>query len=313
MTVSLVLLAVAAGALALGPRLAAATWTRQAPWLAIVTWQALTVSLVATVVLAGVTLLVPITALADGLGTVVQACAVSIASAYGSSESLLVTLLGITLAGVLPAWVAVCALRVLVRSWRARRDLHRSLALVAEPASSGGLLVLDSASPAAFCVPGRAGRIVITQGALEGLSPSELTGVLAHEEAHLRGRHNLAVVLSEVLVRAFPGVPLFRSAAAETRHLLELLADDAATQRVDRVSLASAIVSLAEMRSPAATLAMAQDGAAFRVSRLLAPADPLAPWHYRLRALGAAGFVVVPLVVAGSPAWAAALGDLCSV
>ncbi|MCA0143834.1 M56 family metallopeptidase [Blastococcus sp. LR1] len=313
MIASLTLLCVAAAIVTMGPRLHAASWTRQAPRLGIFTWQAMTVSAVVTVVLAGVTLLIPMTALAGDLGAIVHACAVSVATAYGSSVFLPGKLLGALLAGVVPAWVTVCGARVLMSSWWSRRQLHRSLSLVTEPDAALGVVVIDATAPAAFCVPGRTGQIVITQGALDCLSPPELEGVLAHELAHLRGRHNAAVALSQILAQAFPRVRLFKVATQETRELIELLADDAAVRRVDRVSLASAIVSLAEMKAPRAAMAMAQDAAALRVSRLLEPGPPMEPWRYRIAASGALAVVVVPLLIAGYPALCAAISDLCNI
>ena len=312
MIASLSLLFVASAILVIGPGLAAASWTQQAPRLAIFTWQALTVSAVATAVLAGVTLLIPITALASDLGAIVRACAVSVATSYGSSAFLPAKLLGVFLAGAVPAWVTICAGRVLVGSWRSRRQLHRSLRLVAEPDTRLGIVILDAADPAAFCVPGRTGQIVVTQGALNCLSASELEGVLAHEMAHLRGRHNLAVALSQILARAFPRIRLFQVATEETRELIELLADDAAVQRVDRVSLASAIVSLAGMRTPTAAMAMAQDAAVLRVSRLLEPGPPMESWRYRVAVFSALAVVVAPLLIAGYPALCAAVSDVCT-
>ena len=313
MIASLSLLWVAAAILVLGPRLAAASWTRQAPRVAIFTWQALTVSAVVTVMLAGLTLLIPITALAGDLGAIVHACAMSIATAYGSSQFLPGKLVGAVLAGALPVWLLLCASRVLVAGWRSRRRLHRSLSLMTRPGPGSGVVFLEAPTPAAFCVPGRTALTVVTRGALESLSPGELDGVLAHEAAHLRGRHNLAVALSAILAQAFPRVRLFQVATRETRQLIELLADDAALQRVDRVNLASAIVSLAEMRAPAAAMAMAEDGAVLRVARLLSPEPPLQPWRYRAAALGALTIVLAPLFIAGYPAVCAALSDLCNI
>ncbi len=313
MTAGLSLLSIAAAIVFLGPRLAVVSWAQQAPRLAIAMWQALTVSAVLAVVLAGVTMLIPITTLAGGLGAIVHACAVSIATAYGSSGFFPVKLLGVLLAGVLPVWVMICATRVLFGSWRSRRRLHRALSLLTEPGAPRAFVVIDSSAPAAFCVPGRAGRIVVTQGALDRLSARELDGVLAHEMAHLRGRHNLAVALSQILARAFPPIRLFQVATQETRQLIELLADDAAARRVDRVNVASAIVSLAEMKAPAAAFAMAQDAAAFRVSRLLTPGPPLERWRYRITAVAALVVVLAPVLIAGYPAMGAALSDLCNI
>ena len=307
---SLSLLCVAVAILTVGPRLASASWTQQAPRVAILTWQSLTVSAVVTVVLAGVTLLIPITALAGDLGAIVHACAVSIATAYGESQFLPGKLVGAFLAGVVPVWVLICGARVLGGGWWRRRQLHRSLSLITDTAS--GIKVIDTPAPAAFCVPGRSAQIVVTRGALSNLSRCELDGVLAHESAHLRGRHNLAVALSQILARAFPRIRLFQVATQQTRQLIELLADDAALQRVDRVNLASAIVSLAEMKAPTAAMAMAQDAAVLRVSRLLSPGPPLEPWRYRFALFGALAVIVAPLLIAGYPAVCAALSDLCN-
>ena len=313
MIASLALVCVAAAILVLGPRLAAASWVQQAPRVAIFAWQAMTVSALVAVVLAGVTLLIPITALANDLGAIIRACAVSVASSYGSSQFLPGKLVGAVLAGAIPLWVGITGARVLLGSWRTRRSLRRSLSLVTETDARLGVSVLDSPAPAAFCVPGRRARIVVTRGALDQLSRDELSGVLEHEAAHLRGRHNLAVALSQILARAFPRVPLFQVATQETRQLIELLADDAALRQVNRVDLASAIVSLAEMRAPAAAMAMARDAAVLRVSRLLTPLPPLEPWRHRAAALGAMAVVMAPLLIAGYPALCAALSDLCSI
>lgn len=313
MIAGLSLLAIAGIVLAWGSRLAAAPWTQHTPRLAILTWQALSVTAVVAAVLAGVTMLIPLTTLAGDLGGIVHACAASIAAAYGSSQLLPGTLLGAVLAGVVPMWVGVSAVRVLGAGWRDRRRLHASLRLVSTSGARRGVSVIDSPAPAAFCVPGRGGRIVVTQGAFDRLSPRELDGVLAHEAAHLRGRHSWALALSQVLATAFPGVRLFEVARRETGQLLELLADDAAARQVDRVSVASAIVSLVEMKAPTSALAMAQDAAVLRVSRLLEPRPPLGPWRHRAAALGALGVVLVPLVIAGYPALCAALSDLCNI
>ena len=313
MIAALALTVTGATILLAGPRLVTAAWPTQAPRLAILAWQALTFSVLAAFVLAGVTLLISVTTLAGDLGAVFHACALSISSAYGSAEFLPGTLAGTLLAGLVPAWVLSCTAWELVSGWRRRRALHRSIDMVAELDPELGVLVMDAPAPAAFCVPGRKRRIVVTTGTLAALSDDELQGVLAHEAAHLRARHNLAVTWSQALMRAFPRVRLFQVASAQTRQLIELLADDAAAAHVDRVSVASAIVSLVEMRAPAAAMAMAQEGAVLRVSRLLQPAAPMAPWRHRLLAGGLWGVLLTPVLIAGLPTLSAALNDLCNI
>jgi Zn-dependent protease with chaperone function len=80
--------------------------------------------------------------------------------------------------------------------------------------------------PVAYCVPGRPAAIVLSTGALALLDPAQLTAVLAHERAHLAGRHHLLISLTRVLATTFPAVPLFTRGPAEVARLAEMCADD---------------------------------------------------------------------------------------
>lgn len=77
---------------------------------------------------------------------------------------------------------------------------------------------------AAYCLPGRHRRIVITNATLDALDGTQLDAVLAHEHAHLTGHHHLVVGGADARRRAFPRVPLFRHAHAEISRLVELAA-----------------------------------------------------------------------------------------
>jgi Zn-dependent protease with chaperone function len=72
---------------------------------------------------------------------------------------------------------------------------RRGRALMAAWVSCRGtpstLVVLPDPNPTAFAVPGWPGRIVASAGLLRALSPAERRAVLAHEQAHLDGRHDL--------------------------------------------------------------------------------------------------------------------------
>ena len=306
-----VLLGFAAILATLTPKLAGAAWADRAPRLAIHTWQAATVGLVATAVLAGLTLLVPATAIGGGLAQILDACATTIASVYGAPERLPAVLLGTLLAAVLPAHLAVVAARTVWRDRRTRRDLARAIALGARAEPSLDALVLDSDRPAAFCLPGRHRAIVLTSAALAALTADELAGVLAHEREHLRARHHLAVTAARIFERAVPGLPLFAHARVQIERLVELLADDAAARQVDRLHIASAMITLAGMRAPRPALAAAQQSAALRVTRLLAPTPPV-PARYRLViATAAVGAVLGPLAVAAWPLVSAVYNGFC--
>jgi hypothetical protein len=275
-------------------RLTGAGWSVRAPRLTIFLWQAASVGVVVASVLAGLTLLVPAAAVSGGLAAILDACAATIASVYSSPGRLPAILAGSLLAGLAPLWLILVAVRSWIRDSEARRRLRSSLLLGARPDPSLGALVVDSDEAAAFCIPGRRPTVVVTSAALDNLSEEELAGVLAHERAHLRGRHHLAVGTARILRSAFPGVPLFRRATAEIERLVELLADDAAARRVDRVEIASALVTLAGMRAPTTVLAAAQGAGAVRVTRLLRQTDPL-------RVLPRFGMIAAALMAAGGP------------
>lgn len=295
----------------LAPRLAGAAWAQRAPRLAVGAWQATSVGIVSATVLAGVTLLVPVRAISGGLAAFLDACATTVASVYSSPGEVPALVLGGLLAVIVPSRIALVALRQVASDRRERRRLRSAVLLGSRPSPHLGAQVLDSGQAAAFCIPGRHRTIVLTSAALAALSAEELAGVLAHERAHLRGRHHVPVSAARILARAFPRLPVFSHARAETERLVELLADDAAAREVDRIEVASALISLAGMRAPAVVLAAAQAAGAVRVDRLLRPAQPLAPLH-RLLAVAAAVLVTAaPLAVAAWPLLAAASSGLC--
>jgi Zn-dependent protease with chaperone function len=107
-----------------------------------------------------------------------------------------------------------------------------------------GAIVVDAAAPAAYCVP-RPATIVLTTAALEILEPGQLGAVLAHERAHLAGRHHLLTGLSRGLAAVFPAVPLFSRGTREVARLAEMAADDAAARRTGRVVLVAALLAMA--------------------------------------------------------------------
>ncbi|MBE2998047.1 M56 family metallopeptidase [Nocardiopsis sp. HNM0947] len=128
-------------------------------------------------------------------------------------------------------------------SVRWRREHHRELTAGARQRCLDGhdVWLLQARRPHAYCVPGRRSGVVLTQGALDVLSPKELRAVLAHEDAHLRGHHHVLVAASRLLDTAFPGVPLLRAAVTEVPVLVEWAADDHAARTVGHAPLLHAI------------------------------------------------------------------------
>ena len=181
---------------------------------------------------------------------------------------------------------AAAALALAVLAWRYGRSVqraqrrtraHAEAALITGRRLPGGgpAVVLDAAQPAAYCVPGRPAAIVLTSAALDVLDPGQLTAVLAHERAHLAGRHHLLIALTRGLAAIFPGVPLFTQGPAEVARLTEMCADDAAARHSSRPTLVAALLAMGTgMAVPAPALAATGGAVSARVQRLLEPAPP---------------------------------------
>nr|MDQ2813274.1 M56 family metallopeptidase [Actinomycetota bacterium] len=133
-----------------------------------------------------------------------------------------------------------------------RGALHDdALAVLGRPGHAADVTIIDADRPAVYCLPGRR-RIVLTTGALARLDGGQLDAVLAHERAHLSGRHHLVLRLAAALERAFPGVRFFAAAARQIAYLVEVTADDAAIRRSPRLTLAAALLAVASAPSSAA-------------------------------------------------------------
>lgn len=161
------------------------------------------------------------------------------------------------------AETALLAGRALADQVPAGRDLARR----------AGTVVLDDPRPAAYCVAGRPAAIVVTSGALALLGGPQLAAVLAHERAHLSGRHHLLATVIRGLTAAFPGVPLFARGAAEVARLSEMAADDAAVRLAGRPALVTALLAIATgVPVPGAELTAAVPGGIVPASGLAATA-----------------------------------------
>jgi Zn-dependent protease with chaperone function len=143
---------------------------------------------------------------------------------------------------------------------------------------------------------------VLTTAALRVLDDAELAAVLAHERAHLRGRHHLVVAPGRVFRLAFPFVPGFRWGHDEVARLVEMLADDTAARRCERRALAAALVALAgdprPSTSPRAAFSIAGQSVSGRVKRLLGPGRPIARWAVTLWGTALLALPAIPIIAA---------------
>jgi Zn-dependent protease with chaperone function len=244
-----------------------ASWPQRAPRLGIAVWQGLTITVVASALLAGLLLTVPCLRV-WGDWSSLRDCVLSARAQYASPAGALAGTTGavftLAAAGRL-AWFTGTA----VASSRRRRARHDEvLALVGRCGPVPGMVLLEDDRPAVYCLPGRR-RIVFTTGALRRLDSRQLDAVLAHERAHLTGRHHLVIILAAALHRAFPHVGFFAVAASQIGCLVEMAADDAATRRAHRLTLAAALLALASARVPAGALGAGGTAGAQRIRRLI--------------------------------------------
>lgn len=286
----------------------AARWAERAPRLAIVLWQAAGVSVVASAVLAALAFAVPADVVGHGLAELFAICADMLSDGSGLKWTSAVALAA---AALLLARAAYCGAAVLLRAHVERREHAAMLGLLGRHDTDLGAVVIDYDERLAYCVPGRHAQMVITTGALHTLAPEQVTAVLEHERAHLRGRHHLVLAAAETLARAFPGVPLFERSRTEITRLIELLADDVAARRHPRAQIAAALVRLATGRAPAFTLGAGGETALTRVRRML---NPEAPLRRRERLTGLAAVAVLlggPATVALVPGVSSFLAHHC--
>ncbi len=312
MVIAAALLAYAAGLGVLGPRLTRrANWLDRAPMLAIAGYLAAAWSVIAATALAGLTLAVHATALGGGLSDVLGACVRRLRDTYSTPGGTAVAVAGLGLAVVIIAGTALTAAARL-RATRRDASRHAQLArLIGRPSPALGAFVVDHASPAAYCVAGRQPTVVLTTGALRMLHPAQLAAVLAHERAHLAGRHHLLKTLARAARLALPGIPLLRETDAQVARLTELHADDRAARAGASGPLAAALVILATGGSHEPAMAAAGADVAHRVTRLLRPAEPLGRARRLALRAGVAALALSPVLLALTPALIAiALGPV---
>ncbi|WP_274555328.1 M56 family metallopeptidase [Streptomyces spiramyceticus] len=204
------------------------------------------------------------------------------------------------------AWTAAMLTREIRRA-SVRRKVRRAELLVRSPLLPGEepgsdrLVVLEGERPDAWWLPGSAPQLVVTTAALRRLKGRQLDAVLAHEQGHARARHDWLLNCASALAIGFPQVQVFAAFRDEMHRLVELAADDVASRRFGRLTIALALVELNEDRGVFGPCPTPGAELPHRVHRLLTPVPRLAAGH-RLGLTAAAALVpVVPLLVAFAP------------
>jgi hypothetical protein len=152
----------------------------------------------------------------------------------------------------LAAAVAAAVLLAAVVVTAARAGWRRARALVAAAREArclpgdGQVVVVPDGAADAYTVPGWPGRIVVTAGMLDALTPAERQVLLAHEGAHADQHHYLFTALSHFAAAANP---LLRPVAAAVSYTVERWADETAAARCGDRRLAARAVGKAALAS----------------------------------------------------------------
>lgn len=282
-----------------------AGWPLRAPRLAVATWQSLSGSLLTTVALGGLTLALPTWPWPslDGAFALMRACLTTLRG-ISQAPAIVLCLAGAGVAGALVARVGWLAQDRLRKTACRNREHAEGLVLLGRDDSRPGVVVVDSPTLAAYALPGRRQRIVLSSSAMAALSPAGVNAVVDHERAHLRGRHHLPLTTAVVLSRALPGCRVLREARRQIAALLEMLADDHARRRQNGQAVAEALRALGAPSQPGPTATIdhpfGAHGVRARVQRLLAPLPRLASrWTALIVLTTSALAVAPPLLVAG--------------
>jgi signal transduction histidine kinase len=265
--------------------LESARWTGRAPAATVVLWQAVTLASVLS-----------------ALGVVLAAPEELIRAAGSGRPVATAALVGaLVVAAVIVIRLLLSLAGVSYRS-RARRARHRLLVDLLDRAEERreldveGLRVLDGALPLAYCVPGRSPRVVLSGGALRVLDRDQVQAVLAHEQAHLRHRHDMVMESFTAFYQAVPR-PLRRRTPLDAVHLLlEMVADDAARKRCGAAPLRAALGRLTDAVTPEAPGVTTVDSRERRLDRL-GPANTRSGPLTVAVLVAAAAILVLPTVI----------------
>ncbi|MFE4449575.1 M56 family metallopeptidase [Streptomyces sp. NPDC056796] len=185
--------------------------------------------------------------------------------------------------GVLAAVLAACG-STLLRHTRTRARAAEALRYATRHGASGDIALVPSPDPYAYALPGRRGRdgrVVVSTAMMDCLDDRERRALVAHERAHLAGRHHRYLLMTQLAARANPFLLPLRTAVA---YSTERWADEEAAYAVGSRRVVATAVGKAALfshrgRGPAVLPAFAAPGPVpRRVAALLDSGPPAGPW-----------------------------------
>jgi len=300
---------------AVGPALVHAGWTTRAPRLAIVAWHLICATTLIALMFAGLLLSLSLSYVGTTVASVVDLCTTTLQHVYAPPDRHTASIAAVFTLLLLPLRVGYVGTRLTVQSRRQSQRLQGLLEPIARTAPGcDGALVIQHRELYAFCFPGRRSQVVVTSALLEGLTSAQLQAVLAHERAHVRRRHHLALMVPKVLRKTFGMfVPLFKMAEEEMARLVELSADDAARREVGGEALAGALRQLTRMPVASPLLSAAAVAVEERLRRLDTTTARLSPVQALVVGTAMIAVAITPLVFALVPVLTSAGRELCFI
>lgn len=280
MSIAVCLLLYSTVVLVFGPRLLPLlTRTGHAPHLAITVWLAAITSVLATWLVATVLMVIDVARHWDSPIVVLTACITRLHEVAAGGAGIAAQSALLALAGTASAAAATLGVRLTrtVVGLRATAHEHARAVHMVGHRTDDDVVILDVHEPAAYCVAGSPPAIVLTTGALAALDGEQAAAVLAHERAHLAGRHPQLISALRALATVMPQARLMTDGHTEVSRLLEMCADDAAVRQHGRSALISGLLGLAgAATAPAPALGAANVAVLSRAERLVACPPPFA-------------------------------------
>ncbi|MFI9583737.1 M56 family metallopeptidase [Streptomyces sp. NPDC052236] len=274
-------------------------WPHRAPALAVAAWHAVAASFCLSAALAAYQLATPTGHFHAGLVGFLHACGVEGGAA--ATDPTAADQLAVALPSALALALVVSFVVHVTRAGRARARHRDALDKVGIHSPRLRATVLSHDTPAAYCLPGRHSRIVVSDAAVRLLSHEQLDAVLEHERAHVAGRHHLVLAVMEAFATVFRWLPLARHAKEQTAILLEMVADDRALRSHERDVLASAMYEMAAGRAPKSAFGAGGHTVLIRMQRILDGHRGTHPGLWGSVAAAAAAVPLLPLLVACAP------------
>jgi Zn-dependent protease with chaperone function len=241
----------------------------------------------------------------DQPGRLATACLAALRRHLDSGSGSVVQAGLFTLAAAGASALAILGCRLGRSIWRARAHSHghaERARVIGRRIDGVDAVVVDAPERAAYCVAGRPNAIVVTSAALNALTGRHLQAVLAHERAHLVGRHHYVLAFVRAMAAAIPWLTLFSKGSRDIARLLEISADNAAARSHGPQTLLDALLALsAGAPTPHGALGAAGTDILDRAEHLAAPFAAQNQWTAGLL------LTATTLLIAGGPLIPAAL------